>query len=116
MKYTASDLSPWEKIRVPFAGVIVLLPVVIARSSIATCESVRSSLRDSFFLVFGTIGTPELVFDTYQKRNRFDNPASSHMVNTTVIKPQSKEAPVLTGSRSILEFPPRISEVPLQKR
>jgi len=38
------------------------------------------------------------------------------MVNATAIKPQIKEAPVLNGSRSILEFPPRNSEVPLQKR
>jgi len=75
MKYTASDFSPCEKIRVPFGGVIVLLPVVIACSNIATCEWVLSALRDSFFFVFGTIETPELVFDTHRKG--FDNSESS---------------------------------------
>jgi hypothetical protein len=71
MKYTASDVCPWEKIRVPFAGVTVLLPVLIARSKTETCESERSGLRDSLFLVFAlaTIATPKFVFDTHQKKS-----------------------------------------------
>ena len=57
MKKTESDVSPWEKIRLPFGVVNIDLPELIACSRVEKWGSGPAGLRDCLSLLFGTVGS-----------------------------------------------------------